>query len=172
MRIYIADLAAYNSGILAGFWMDLEGMDIDDANSAITEFLKKQTTKTGELREEYAIHDHEDGPNCGEHGLEEYVNFQMAVDDSALDETIVQAYAENITGPGYAFDGDDVKDAYHGEYNSVEDFAEEFFDSTGQIDTIPEFVRYHVDWEGVWRDMEGFIEVNAGNGNVYIFRNC
>lgn len=37
IRIYVADLAAYNNGILRGFWIDAT-QDIDDSELLANEF--------------------------------------------------------------------------------------------------------------------------------------
>ena len=61
--IYVADLAAYNEGRLEGFWLRLS--DFDNGHEVmleIADFLKKQSKRAGELREEYAIHDYQNFP--------------------------------------------------------------------------------------------------------------
>ncbi len=63
-KIYVADLAAYNNGRLEGFWLDLSEYDSgEEVQNKINEFLKKQSEKSGELREEVAIHDYENFPS-------------------------------------------------------------------------------------------------------------
>lgn len=64
-RIYVADLMLYNNGRLVGKWLDLD--DYNDASElmdAIQEFLDEQTKKdrSGEVHEEFAIHDFEGFP--------------------------------------------------------------------------------------------------------------
>lgn len=61
--IYVADLLAYNEGRLQGFWLDLSEYDSGaEVMERIKQFLDAQSKKTGELHEEYAIHDFENFP--------------------------------------------------------------------------------------------------------------
>jgi len=55
IRIYIADLAAYNNGILHGIWVDAT-LDIDDIWQQIKDMLKQSPVDDAE---EIAIHDYE-----------------------------------------------------------------------------------------------------------------
>jgi len=62
--IYVADLLAYTEGRLEGFWLDLSDYDSGaEVMERIQEFLDAQSKKTGELHEEYAIHDFENFPS-------------------------------------------------------------------------------------------------------------
>ena len=54
-RIYVACLAAYNSGILHGEWIDIED-DIDETWAHINAMLKASPVADAE---EWAIHDYE-----------------------------------------------------------------------------------------------------------------
>jgi antirestriction protein len=54
-KIYVADLAAYNSGILHGIWID-NLLDLTDVEEQIATMLSKRPIKGDE---EYAIHDYE-----------------------------------------------------------------------------------------------------------------
>ena len=55
IRIYVADLAAYNNGILHGVWIDAT-QDIDDIQEQINDML---ASSPEEDAEEYAIRDDE-----------------------------------------------------------------------------------------------------------------
>lgn len=62
--IYVADLAAYNDGKLEGFWLTLSDYDSGaEVKEKIAEFLEMQSKKSGELREEVAIHDYQNFPS-------------------------------------------------------------------------------------------------------------
>jgi antirestriction protein len=62
--IYVADLLAYTEGRLEGFWLDLSDYDSGaEVMERIQQFLDAQSKKTGELHEEYAIHDFENFPS-------------------------------------------------------------------------------------------------------------
>ena len=55
IKIYVADLAAYNNGILHGIWIDATD-DLDDIQEQVNEML---ASSPEEMAEEYAIHDYE-----------------------------------------------------------------------------------------------------------------
>src|SRR5688572_9380760 len=65
IRIYVADLAAYNAGHLHGVWIDAT-QDVEDIQAQIDAMLKSSPVADAE---EYAIHDYEgfDGYNLGEY---------------------------------------------------------------------------------------------------------
>ena len=69
IRIYVADLAADNSGYLHGAWIDATA-ELENIQGQINALLASSSV---EGAEEYAIHDHEgiDGYNLGEYeGIE------------------------------------------------------------------------------------------------------
>ena len=65
LRIYVADLAAYNAGILHGVWIDAT-LELDVIQEQVNTML---TASPEEGAEEYAIHDYEgfDGYNLSEY---------------------------------------------------------------------------------------------------------
>jgi len=54
-RIYVADLAAYNNGILHGVWIDAT-TELDDIQEQVRKMLRSSPEQDAE---EYAIHDYE-----------------------------------------------------------------------------------------------------------------
>ena len=56
LRVYVADLAAYNNGYLHGFWIDAT-LELGEIQDQVNEMLK--ATPLDEKAEEYAIHDYE-----------------------------------------------------------------------------------------------------------------
>ncbi|MFI8736653.1 antirestriction protein ArdA [Ectopseudomonas toyotomiensis] len=67
IRIYVADLAAYNAGHLHGVWINAT-LELDDIRAQVDVMLAASPV---EGAEEYAIHDFEgfDGYSLGEYGL-------------------------------------------------------------------------------------------------------
>lgn len=65
---------------------------------------------------------------------------------------------------------DDFRDAYAGEWSSLEDYAEEFF---ADVYDIPEHLANYIDYGLVARDLEYGGDVwtsNASGGSFYVFR--
>lgn len=70
-------------------------------------------------------------------------------------------------------DGDDAdgfRDAYVGEWHDVSDYVEEL---VRDVNDIPEWVEYYIDWVAMARDWEinGDIWTERSLNGVYVFRN-
>ena len=170
-RIYVASLSAYNSGILHGEWIDLDG-DADDVRDAIAAMLEKcPTNATGHKAEEWAIHDYEGMPG---YRVSETEDIDRLVEWAELADThgdAVWAFAANNCGGP-----EDFEDAYAGEWDDLADYAAELVEDCygDALKSLPDFLRYHIDWEGVGRDMElngDITTADAPGGTVYVFRN-
>lgn len=152
-KIYVACLASYNAGILHGEWVDL--FDCDDLNESVQSMLRKSPVSDAE---EYAIHDHE---FCG--SLSEYAGLDTV---EALKEAFEKAESESVDWDlfcqfcehkGHEIEADAVEkfnEAYAGAADSLVDWCHGFLDDTGQLEAIPENLRYYFDYEAFARDME------------------
>jgi antirestriction protein len=106
-RVYVACLAAYNSGILHGKWIDAD-QDIDDLWADIAEVLKSSPIPGAE---EWAVHDHEYMGNLGEYpGAERIVAIGQAVAEHGeaylawldiVDDPETEDFTEQYVGSGY-----------------------------------------------------------------------
>ena len=155
IRIYVACLAAYNSGHLHGRWIDAN-QEADAIRTEITAMLKASPIPGAE---EWAIHDYEGFEGAR---ISEYASFET-----------VCALADFITEHGslgaklYREFGDDLEQAhaafedYAGEYRSAADFAEEVTRDSGT--EIPASLDYYIDWTALARDM-------AMNGEIMVFQ--
>lgn len=166
-RIFIADLAAYNSGELVGKWVDLEGMNAGDVEEAITDVLSRGTNRLKALgdwagvdHEEFFIADYEGfGPiRIGEYDSIESIieHVERMGDDPERYFAFVkyhgEEYAEN-------YDPDEVI----GPWDSMEDIAVEYVEDMG----IGEFAERYFDYEKFARDLDiegSFVEYD---GKVY-----
>ena len=147
-RVYVACLASYNSGVLHGEWIDLEGKDADDIHAEIAKMLRaskfpnvevdcvncngigkiyadhdcSECAGTGKVRsaEEWAIHDYElGGVKIDENpDIEKLVELAEGLSEHGK---AYVAYVDHV-GAHYATK-DGFEDAYAGEYPSSEDFA-------------------------------------------------
>ena len=161
IRIYVACLASYNDGILHGAWIDAtqgqHGIWRD-----VSQMLLKSPV---EYAEEWAIHDYD-----GFEGIcvSEYASFET-----------VSEYAKFIEEHGtlggilmaYFGDLDDARDAisehYAGEYDRLEDYAEEL---TIETTEIPDSLRYYIDYEKMARDLaiNDVMTIETGH-SVHVF---
>lgn len=160
-RIYVADLAAYNEGELHGVWLDATDDDLTEQAQAML--------KPG--HEEWAIHDYE---GFGELRIDEYESLDNVHALAVLIEEHGDAYAvyvDHVGGIEYA-NADEFQDAYCGEWESEEDYAEELAESIGAINSDASWPNSYIDWERAARDlfMGDCWSADAGSGRVYVFR--
>lgn len=146
-RIYVACLAAYNSGYLHGAWIDAS-QDLDDLQKAVNDMLSKSPV---ELAEEYAIHDFE---GFGGYGLGEYEGLERTHELACF----IEEHGEDIAGELLNQFGGSLDDArkaieenYQGCYTSLSDYAQEVTEETNQI---PERLAFYINYEQMGRDME------------------
>jgi antirestriction protein len=166
-RIYVACLAAYNSGYLHGAWIDAaqEPWRIyDDVKSMLA-----ASPITG--AEEWAIHDYEGfGGVC----IEEYAGFDHV---SAL-ASFVAEHGEVGAALLDHFSGDldeaqqAITDRYMGEHSSLADCVQEL---TEESTTIPQRLRYYIDFKAMARDAElngELFGVTTAHDVVHVFAGC
>lgn len=166
-RIYVACLAAYNSGHLHGAWIDAaqEPWTIYDEVKA----MLSASPIAG--AEEWAIHDYE---GFGELRIEEYASFDRV---SAL-ACFIAEHGEigAVLLDHYSGDVDEAREAlsdrYLGAHASLADYVQEL---TEESTTIPHALRYYVDWQAMARDaqMSGdLFTVTAAWDVVHVFAGC
>src|SRR5690606_31878459 len=118
-------LASYNEGILHGAWIDLDGKDADGIQAEIDAMLAASPVPGAE---EWAAHDWE-GLDFGEYPdlaeVAAYVEAMESLDDSERDA--FRAFTDNM-GPHDGTSLEHFREAYLGEFNSVEDYAQQYID--------------------------------------------
>ena len=172
--VYFANLSAYNSGRLIGKWVyPLLYDSFDDFAEAI-----KEATKDGtEYADEIAIHDYDNFPNMGEYPNHESIyNLAHAIDGSHLDDEILIKYFKDYYSSDLEELADcirDIEDAYIGEYNSFEEYANEVADCD-ILERISkdaqQFVFNYFDYDKHARNLEHeYNLIKLDNHNVVIF---
>ena len=166
LRIYVACLAAYNNGYLHGDWIDAD-QDADQIRDEIAAMLARSPI---EHAEEYAIHDYE--------GFEGVTISECAsIDSVARMAAFISEHGALGAGLLEQFSGDmdqaksTLEDCYHGQFVSLADYMEEL---TTESVTIPEALRYYVDWQGMARDAEmggDLFTIETAHGEVHVFSN-
>lgn len=161
-KIYVACLAAYNSGYLHGAWLSAN-QDVDEIDAAIQEMLAKSPIKNAE---EFAIHDYE---GFGEARLSEYESIDSVVKIAAF-------IAEHGEWGGALLADYTIEDAetllddhYHGAHDSEVDFAQLLFEDC-YSDAMPKALCYYFDHEAFARDlfMSDYFSVEA-QGETHVF---
>lgn len=168
MRLYIANLAAYNSGRLIGEWLDLD--DYSDADELREAIQSKVIAPYG--GEEWAIHDTED---CGSWQIDEYESLDriMAVKELADQYSIdaVTGYID-LVGAHY-IDVEtlesEFQDAYRGAAESGKEWAQdtviESWQGEGSADQHPWFG--YIDWDHYWHGEFECAGYRFINGHVF-----
>ncbi|NVN63924.1 antirestriction protein ArdA [Pseudomonas putida] len=164
-RIYVADLAAYNSGHLHGVWIDASE-EVEAIQEQITAMLAASPVLDAE---EYAIHDYEgfDGYALGEYaGIDTAHEVACFIEEFPAFGGALLAQFSSIEDARKAADED-----YCGCYESLADYAQEL---TEETTVIPESLRYYINYEAMARDMElngDVFTLEVGYREVHVFWN-
>lgn len=162
-KIYVACLAAYNNGKLHGEWIDAN-QEVDSIHEDIRKMLKNSPEP---FAEEWAIHDYEgfEGLQISEYeSIEDVARYAHLIEDHG--EAYV-AYANHIGVDCATEEG--FQEAFQGEWDSEESFAENLADETMEI---PEHLQYYIDYEKLARDLfvNDYFSVQGESGQIYVFR--
>jgi antirestriction protein len=166
-RIYVACLAAYNSGRLHGRWIDAN-QSVDDIWSEVQAMLAASPEPGAE---EWAIHDYE---GFGELRLSEWESFERV---SAIAAGI-EEHGDSFTA-WLSYDSDQdpsdierFEDAYRGEWNSLRDYAENLAEDIGLYDAAEKsgspYVTVNIDMLERDLDIELYV-VESDHHSVYVF---
>ena len=172
--IYFANLSSYVSGRLVGKYVyPLLYDSFEDFAEAI-----KEATKDGtEYADEIAVHDYDNFPDMGEYPNHEKIyNLAHSLNESYVDDEVLIKYFKEY----YSSNDEEIadyisviEDAYIGEYDSFEDYANEIADS--DIESLvnkdaQQFVFNNFDYEGYARDLEhSYNVITLDNYKVAIF---
>ena len=161
LSIYVADLAAYNAGVLRGAWLDVDGFDKQDLNASIHDLMSKWDC------EEWAFHDYEGFPDIfGEYpSLDDVISYIQAVDEHG--KCAIKAYLQ-------LFDLRDLgefSDRFLGDYESDSDFVWEYLQNTGLLDSMPETLQRYFDAEAFLRDevLSGAVRYIRYGSRTFVF---
>lgn len=170
--IYVGTYAKYNSGSLDGKWFDLEDYaDKDEFIEACQEFHDRDNPvdEDGDVipaEHEFMFQDHEEIP----------AHF---ISESWIDPDFWEymEYEDHNNGEAKAaymalfdkWDESDFEERFRGEYDSWEAMAEELLEETGDLEQIPESLRYYFDYEKYANDLRLGGDMCEKNG--YFFWN-
>ncbi len=166
-RIYVASLAAYNSGILHGVW-------IDAAREAWALYDDVRTMLAASPiagAEEFAIHDYEEfgGVRVREFtGLETVSELAAFIaEHGSIGAALLDYYGGDMDEARLAMD-----DRYLGAHPSLADYVREV---TEEGMAIPHALRFYIDWQATARDAElsgDLFTISTAWDAVYVFTGC
>lgn len=162
-RIYVACLAAYNSGYLHGKWIDAD-QDADDIMGDIMAMLKSSPIEDAE---EWAIHDYED---FGALQISEYEGIASVADiaEFLIKYGLLGSEVAEHLGADLSEAREAMEDRYIGCFDTLADYMAELTEETTDI---PQNLIYYIDYDAMARDAEingDFFTVNL-SGDVHVF---
>lgn len=148
--VYVGTFAKYSSGSLKGAWIKLEGHTAQSFREACLELHSDESDP------ELMFQGFEGFPRAffSESALSPSLWEWLVCNDS--EQEIWEAYAECF---GYSFEQTTLQqalEAYVGDYDSPEDFAEEHISESYDLNAIPSFLTACIDWRAVWNSMLRF----------------
>lgn len=165
-RIYVACLAAYNSGILHGAWIDAS-KDAWAIYDGISRMLRASPIPDAE---EWAIHDYE-GFEGGH--IAKYAGIDGVAKTAVFIAEHGRLGAELIAHFGTIEEAQEaIEDRYHGVYPDLADYVQSL---TEDCLTIPESLRYYIDWKAMARDAEmsgDVFTVQTAHDEIHVFAGC
>ena len=169
-RIYVASLSDYNAGRLHGRWIDAD-QPSDDIRAEIAAMLAESREP---VAEEWAIHDYE---NFGGLRLSEWEDLDRVSEVAKLIGEHGVLFAKLLSHFGGASDVEEARrhmeEAYRGAFDSLADYAAELAEDCygDAMSALPEFLRYHIDYDGIARDLElgGDVFTVECGGKVHVF---
>lgn len=169
-RIYVASLADYNAGYLLGRWIDAN-QSADAIREEIAQLLAQSKQP---IAEEWAIHDYD---NFGSLRLSEFEDLEHVAEVARLMVEHGSLFAELVNHLGDVSNVEEARrymeEAYRGAFDSLADYASDFVEDcyADVLKSLPDFIRYHIDYDGIGRDMElgGDIFTVASNGKLHVF---
>jgi antirestriction protein len=160
IKIYVANLAKYNEGILKGEWIELPSYNLENEIAAI---LGND--------EEYAIHDYE-----APFQINEYTNVfklnELAEEIDQLSDYEKEAI-EYILKTGDKDINEAIETVQNGDYSiytecqTMEDVAREYVAQIGSVKDAVRNIDFYLDYEAFKRDLEidgYFSEMEEENG--------
>ncbi len=162
-RIYVACLAAYNSGFLHGQWIEAN-QEAEAIYKEIQEMLAKSPIAGAE---EWAIHDYE-----GFMGLQlsESEDIATVASIAVMLEKHGEAWALFTEHDGREYATQErFEEAYEGEWNSEEDFAENLASETMEI---PKHLEFYIDYGKLAYDLfiNDYFSAEGSSYKVHVFR--
>lgn len=162
IQIYVGTYSKYNSGSIAGKWLDLE----DYSDSAGFYAACKELHKN-ESDPEFMFQDYEGFPAglyCESGNIEAVYEFIQLAEP---DREVVAVYLDYETGS--TEDYARIIESFQGTYDSLEDYAREWCDNTGELSGS--YVEGFIDFERMGRDLTANMATIEKDGEIWLFDN-
>jgi antirestriction protein len=174
-KVWIGCLAAYNAGELHGRWV--QATDLDELESARVHVIRTSPVwKSGGMAEEHAVMDY-DGFGSLSAALGEWPDFKtLAVVGEAIEKhgEVFIAYVEACEPTLNDEVASGFDDAYRGEWDSENAYAEDFISECGfaGVQQIPDELLPYLDMDMIAREIfrhGPMISRPSASGRVHVF---
>lgn len=160
--VYVGTYAKYNNGSIEGAWVRLDQFEDAEEFEAYCRELHKD-----EEDPEFMLQDFENFPEIfySESGLDDDIWEFLRLDED--DRAMLEAFHECFGHSEGTIE--DARNAYYGQFDSDEDMAWDLLEGTGDLNEIPERLRFYFDVEKYARDL--MISDLSSSNNYYFFNN-
>jgi len=148
---WVGCLGCYNGGALVGKW--LEGEEIGDPVAAGLATLETVGDYTAArcrrcFSDEFMVFDHEGmlGLIRGECSPSEAAEAAATIEEMEREGIDLEAAAAFIEDRG-AWDSEEFHESYAGEFDTMEEFAQQLAEDTGALNDSASWPHYCIDWE-------------------------
>lgn len=173
-RVWVGCLACYNAGRLVGDWF--EGTEAGDVVAAdLTSLAYEDDDERAEhlTHEELWVFDHEGyggllSGECSPAEAQRLAELLEALDDHERAPFVVWV----SDGCGDADDVERFQDAYRGEWDTFEQYADQLAEDCGVFAGVPEDMQPYIAIDRWARDLllgGDYFEVSTGRGTVWVF---
>lgn len=146
-RVYVGTYGKYNSGSIAGAWIDLDGLDAESFAETIAALHADEADPEYMFQDldGFAVHMFsESGTNRGAWEAFEQWSELDGDRQEAFEVYLDMCWSGGLDGAFEAFE-----DAYQGKYDSGAAFAEEIAEELGEVPKdLPSWIV--IDWEASW----------------------
>lgn len=164
-RLYVGTYAKYNSGSIAGAWLDLS--DYSDRNDFLQACAKLHKD---EPDPELMFQDFENFPRSFYQESSVPAELWAWIELSDDDKELLTVYRDHVESDA---DIDQARDAFQGKADSESAWAEQYLDDAGMLSELPKWAASYFDFEAYARDAQlgGDVTFVRHGGDVWVFSN-
>jgi hypothetical protein len=144
MAVYVGTYGKYNDGSIYGAWIDLTLIKDEDDFNELCEAIHYL-----ENDPEFMFQDWQSIPSryISESGFNaEFWDYLEAYNGTSNTEAL-QKFVD------YGYSPENFSSYYMGEFDSEQEYAEALLDETGELEQIPQHLRYYFDYESYASDL-------------------
>jgi antirestriction protein len=145
-----------------GRWIDLDQVGAwEDIQLQLSELFPSSSFDEVLCADVEGLASHFYASNCDSFDLDGWLEFLEEKQTTHLEDEVISAYFDNCG----VVSVDTVEEAYQGEYNSDEDFAQQLADDIGLLSGMDESLQCYFDWESWTRDL--MFDYFESNGHYF-----